>query len=70
MIVMAGAVTGLIAAAMATKTLGTFMFGLSERDPLTLTMVTLALVAVAMAAGLLPARRAATLDPVKAIKAE
>jgi ABC-type antimicrobial peptide transport system permease subunit len=70
MIAVAGAVAGVIGATMTTKTLSTFMFGLSARDPLTLTAVTLALVAIAMTAGLLPARRAATLDPVKAIKAE
>jgi ABC-type antimicrobial peptide transport system permease subunit len=67
---MTGAIVGVVAAAMTTKTLSDFMFGLSERDPLTLFLVAVTLVAIAMAAGLLPARRAATLDPVRAIKAE
>ena len=66
----AGTIAGIIAALMATKTLTTFLFGLSERDPLTLAGVALALLVISMIAGLLPARRAATLDPVQAIRTE
>jgi predicted permease len=65
-----GTVVGLVAASMATRTLGTFLYGLSARDPLTLAIVAAALLAISMVAGALPARRAATLDPVQAIKAE
>jgi putative ABC transport system permease protein len=66
----AGTIAGILAALMATKTLSTFLFGLSERDPLTLAGVALALLVISMIAGLLPARRAATLDPVRAIRTE
>jgi len=69
-IAIAGAIVGAIAARMTSKTLTTFMFGLSERDPMTLFIVAVSLIAIAVAAGVLPARRAATLDPVQAIKAE
>ena len=69
-IAVAGTIAGVIAATLTTKTLSTFMFGLSERDPMTLFVVAMTLVTIAIAVGLLPARRAATLDPVRAIKAE
>lgn len=39
-------------------------------DPLTLAGVAMALLVISMIAGLLPARRAATLDPVRAIRTE
>jgi putative ABC transport system permease protein len=48
----------------------TLLFGLSERDPLTLASVALMLFCTAMIAGFFPARRAASLDPVTAIKSE
>ena len=69
-IAIAGSMVGVIAALMTARQLSTFMFQLSERDPMTLVIVASALVAISIVAGLLPARRAATLDPVRAIKAE
>ncbi|HYE86672.1 MAG TPA: ABC transporter permease [Vicinamibacterales bacterium] len=66
----AGTVAGTIAALLATRTLSTFLFGLSERDPVTLFGVSVSLITVAFVAGALPARRAAALNPVQAIKAE
>jgi predicted permease len=67
----AGTIVGVIAAMRATRTLDdTFLYGLSERDPLTIGGVAISLLVISMAAGLLPARRAASLDPVKAIKTE
>jgi predicted permease len=66
----AGTIAGVAGALMTTKTLSTFLFGLSERDPVTIAGVALALLVMSMAAGLLPARRAATLDPVQAIRTE
>jgi predicted permease len=70
LIALAGTVAGLVATALAGKVLDTFLFGLSERDPFTLAAVAITLMVVSAAAGLLPARRASTLDPVQAIKAE
>jgi ABC-type antimicrobial peptide transport system permease subunit len=46
------------------------LFGLSERDPYTLAAVAMVLLIIASVAGFFPARRAATLDPVRAIKTE
>ncbi len=46
------------------------LFGLSARDPLTFFVATLALVATAFVAGLIPALRAARVDPMTALRYE
>jgi predicted permease len=69
-IALAGIALGIVAALAATRALSTLLFDLSERDPPTLGAVALLLLTTTLAAGLLPARRAATLDPVQAIRTE
>jgi ABC-type antimicrobial peptide transport system permease subunit len=46
------------------------LYGLNARDPLTFAVATLALVATAFVAGLIPALRAARVDPMKALRYE
>jgi ABC-type lipoprotein release transport system permease subunit len=46
----------------------TQLFGLTARDPVTLTLTALMLIMVASVAGYLPARRAALVDPARALK--
>jgi len=46
------------------------LFGISSRDPLTLCLATLVVLVVAIASALLPARRAAKIDPIKALRYE
>jgi ABC-type antimicrobial peptide transport system permease subunit len=46
------------------------MAGASSRDPLTLAAATALLFVVAAAACLLPARRAASIDPIRALRTE
>jgi putative ABC transport system permease protein len=46
------------------------LFGISSSDPLTLGLATLVVVVVAIAAALLPARRAAQVDPIRALRYE
>jgi predicted permease len=46
------------------------LFGISSRDPLTLCLATLVVVVVAIASALVPARRAAKIDPIKALRYE
>jgi ABC-type antimicrobial peptide transport system permease subunit len=65
-----GIAVGLAASVLATRALGAFLFGLSSRDPATLVVVAFALFLTSILSGLLPARRAATIDPVQAIKSE
>jgi putative ABC transport system permease protein len=46
------------------------LFGLNARDPLTFAVATLALVTTAFVAGLIPALRAARVDPMTALRYE
>ena len=66
----AGAVIGLVGSAAATRLLATMLFSVTRTDPLTYATVLALLVAVAVAAAWLPARRAAGVDPTIALRAE
>jgi putative ABC transport system permease protein len=61
---------GLLAALATGRAMASFLFGVSPWDPLTLAAVSGLLLAVAFAAAYLPARRAAGLDPIAAIRTE
>jgi putative ABC transport system permease protein len=52
------------------KTAGAMLFGLKPYDPLTISLSAVALTAVAILASYLPARRAARLDPMAALRDE
>lgn len=65
-----GILIGVGVVLLSARYVSTLLFGLSERDPLTLASVALMLLCTAMIAGFFPARRAAALDPVAAIKSE
>ena len=52
------------------RLLGSFLFGLTATDPLSLAAVMLLLVAVSLLAGMIPARRAAKVDPMVALRYE
>ena len=66
----AGTVIGLAAAAVLTRLMKSVLFGISPVDPLTYTAMPLILVAAAVLASYLPARRAAAVDPVETLRAE
>lgn len=63
-----GAALGLVAAIIGTRWLTGALYGVSPTDPLTLLAVTVALLAVAVFACWVPARRAASVDPVQALR--
>jgi len=65
---LAGVVVGVPIALWTGTYVATLLFGLSPRDPATLTIAVTALLAVAAFAGYLPARRAALVDPASALK--
>jgi ABC-type lipoprotein release transport system permease subunit len=46
------------------------LYGVTSRDPLTMFAVAVVLVGVALAACLIPARRAASIDPLIALRQE
>jgi putative ABC transport system permease protein len=65
-----GLVAGLLGAWVLTRFLRSQLFGLEPSDPLTFLGVTVLLVAVAMMASWVPARRAAGVDPTVAFREE
>ena len=65
-----GIVIGLGATWAATRWVASLLFGLQPHDPLTIGLAALVLLAVAAMAGYLPARRAARVDPLVALKYE
>jgi predicted permease len=69
-LVVAGVAAGTMAALAATRLLAGQLFGLRADDPATLGAAALAMIAVAFAAGFLPARRAADTDPMVALRHE
>jgi predicted permease len=65
-----GAALGLAGASLLTRVLKGQLFGVSATDPLTFVAVPAILVAVAMIACVVPARRALAVDPASTIRAE
>jgi putative ABC transport system permease protein len=67
--VVVGLVVGLGAALVATQMLATQLYGVGPRDPITIACVSVGFVIVAMLASWAPARRAAAVDPTRALNA-
>lgn len=63
-----GIALGLPVALISTRLAKEMLFGLSPNDPLTIALATLLMIAIAALAGFLPARRAAQLDPLIALR--
>ncbi len=67
---MAGCAIGLVGAVAASRLLQSFLFGVSSFDPMVLALAAICVLLLALAAAYLPARRAATVDPMQALRAE
>ena len=65
-----GAALGVAAALVASRVLASQLFGVSRTDPLTMAAVVATLIGVALAASAVPARRAAAVDPTRALQSE
>ena len=69
-LVMAGAFIGVTAAAASSRVLESFLYGVATDDRLTFVAAPLVLVAVALVACWLPARRATRVDPMQVLRFE
>ena len=65
-----GLVAGMAMAIAVTRMLSTLLYGVSPLDPATFFFVPVLLAAIALAASLVPARRAASVDPAIALREE
>jgi ABC-type antimicrobial peptide transport system permease subunit len=66
----AGLAIGMLGATAVTRLLQDFLYEVKPMDPLTLVAVSLLLIAVSALAGFIPARRAAKVDPMVALRYE
>jgi ABC-type antimicrobial peptide transport system permease subunit len=69
-LLVAGTLIGIVVALLAGRTAASLLFGITSSDPLTLAAAILLLTLIALAATLVPARSAAHLDPLIALRHE
>jgi len=69
-VALAGAGAGLAAALLLTRLMSSLLYGVGPADPATYAGVAAMLLTIALCASYLPARRAAHLDPMKALRSE
>jgi putative ABC transport system permease protein len=65
-----GLITGLAGSWFATRAIQSFLFGVGQHDPITIASICALLAVCGMIAALIPARRAASIDPMKALRTE
>jgi len=70
LLVAIGIAIGILVALGASRLISTLLFGLKPTDPLTISVAALLMVAAAVFAGYVPARRAARVDPMVALRYE
>jgi predicted permease len=67
---LAGCVIGAIGAIFATRLLRSLLFEIDPVDPIVMVLAALAIFVLALAASIIPARRAASIDPMRGLRAE
>ncbi|HZI40309.1 MAG TPA: ABC transporter permease, partial [Gemmatimonadaceae bacterium] len=65
-----GVATGVLAALGATRLMSSLLFGVAADDPATFAVAAVVLVAIALVAAWIPARRASTMDAIGALRAD
>ena len=70
LVALAGIAIGLATALAGSRLLESLLYGVSSRDPRVFAITTVTLLAVALLACWLPARRAARLNPLEALRAD
>jgi predicted permease len=70
MLVISGLAAGLVCTWIVTRALKSFLFEVSDHDPLTVLMVSVLLFVCGLIAAFIPARRAASVDPMQALRTE
>jgi len=66
----AGCGIGAIAAVFATRLLRSLLFQVDSLDPIVLVLATVSILLLALAASVIPARRAASVEPMEALRTE
>jgi putative ABC transport system permease protein len=66
----AGVALGLVIAALSTRAIGVWLYGVAPLDPVTFGVASIGMLLIAMVAAWLPARRAARIDPIITLRAD
>jgi predicted permease len=67
---LSGVVIGLVGTVLAARSMTSLLYGISALDPVTMGSASIVLIAIALGACVLPARRAAKIDPIQTLRAE
>ena len=70
LLVSAGIVGGLVGSVIVSRSLAHLLFNVSPTDPLTFVTIAVVFLVTALLSGLVPARRAAIIDPAITLRAE
>jgi ABC-type antimicrobial peptide transport system permease subunit len=65
-----GLISGLVVSWFATRAIQAFLFGIGRHHPITILAVCALLAASGLIAAIVPARRAASIDPMQALRKE
>jgi predicted permease len=69
-VVLVGVIVGIAAAIGATRLLGSLLYGIRAVDPTVFVAMSLAMLAVGVAASYMPARRASRVDPIQSLRSD